>query len=744
MSREHKTERTVGLAGATSVGIGAIVGGGIMLLSGVAFQNAGPSAVVAFALNGIIAVITAISFAEIASMFPESGGAYTFAKKVLSVRAAFAIGWILWFAYIVAGVLYALGFAAFLSETIAAAYRLFDSSPPNWIGHRRSLLLFATIPTIVYALSLLRSTGEGKPWAVYGKVVVFVVILLGAVWAFLTQPVSDSVSGLNNFFAGGATGLISAMGFTFIALQGFDLIAAIGGEVKDPQRNIPRAMLLSLGTALVIYLPLLLLIAMVGVEPGSSIQTLAMEHGETVFALAVQRFLGTAGYWLVLVAALLSTLSALQANLLAASRVAHTMATDRTLPPVLGAKTPQGTPSMAIYATTLTLVAILFMVPNLGAAGAAASLIFLISFALTHLTTYLARSRSPIKLPGTFRAPWFPVLPVVGGLACTTLAVFQAFAEPDAGGITVIWLGLGSILYMALFRTGAETVDASAEALDPTLARLRGKRPLVLVPIANPASANTMVGVANVLAPSIVARVLLLNVIEKSIDSDDPEGLEKKIFDAQNVVHKALTTSFAGGHQPSALVTTATGRWSEIERVADAYACQSLLLGFSAQEDVDTNATQMEGLLNRVDCDVAILRSEPGWLLETTERILVPIGGRGEVHNLRAHFLTSICRAKNRQITFLNVTKPSTTDQEIASTKHTISLLAEVKVPGGAEIKVIRAEDPLEALLEESEKCDLLVLGLRSAGWRRRVFGDFVLNVAKRAKCSTVMLSRGR
>ncbi|PLX82256.1 MAG: hypothetical protein C0617_14085 [Desulfuromonas sp.] len=86
MTTNSKDLRTIGLMGATGVGIGAIVGGGILALAGVAFATAGPAAIVAFALNGVIALLTALSFAEMAKAFPESGGTYTFAKKVLSVR----------------------------------------------------------------------------------------------------------------------------------------------------------------------------------------------------------------------------------------------------------------------------------------------------------------------------------------------------------------------------------------------------------------------------------------------------------------------------------------------------------------------------------------------------------------------------------------------------------------------------------------------------------------------------------
>ena len=122
------------------------------------------------------------------------------------------------------------------------------------------------------------------------------------------------------------------MGYTFISLQGFDLIAAIAGEVKNPEKNVPRAMMLSLGIALAIYLPLLFVIATAGILPGQNIAQMSRGNPETIMADAVQNYLGPVGYWLIMVAAILAMLSALRANLLAASRIALTMARDRALP----------------------------------------------------------------------------------------------------------------------------------------------------------------------------------------------------------------------------------------------------------------------------------------------------------------------------------------------------------------------------------------------------------------------------
>ena len=109
-------ERHLGLFGATSLGVGAIVGGGILALAGIAFATTGPSAIIAFALNGVIAGLTIASFAQLAKRFPESGGTYNYAKKVLPIEVAFVGGWVVWFASIVVGVLYAIGFAVFLSD----------------------------------------------------------------------------------------------------------------------------------------------------------------------------------------------------------------------------------------------------------------------------------------------------------------------------------------------------------------------------------------------------------------------------------------------------------------------------------------------------------------------------------------------------------------------------------------------------------------------------------------------------
>ena len=295
----------------------------------------------------------------------------------------------------------------------------------------------AVAATAAYMLTLIFRSGGGGSWANVGKLIVFGVLIGCGLWALRQRSPAEVQQSMQPFLADGLPGLLQAMGFSFIALQGFDLIAAVGGEVRQPERTIPRAMLISLGIAIVIYLPLLFVIATVG-NDGESITELSRRHGETIVAVAAENYLGRFGYWLVIVAAILSMLSALQANLFAASRVAVSMARDRTLPRRIGRISRRTkSPLTAIVLTAFLVCGILVVVPNVAAAGAAASLIFLITFALAHWIAILVRQRSRDRLP-PFRVPLFPLVPVVGGTACLALAAYQGVAVPEAGKITLV------------------------------------------------------------------------------------------------------------------------------------------------------------------------------------------------------------------------------------------------------------------------------------------------------------------
>ncbi|MBM64684.1 MAG: amino acid transporter [Myxococcales bacterium] len=734
-------QRNLGLIGASRVGIGAIVGGGIFVLAGVAFSAAGPAAIGAFALNGLIATLTLLSFAEMATAFPESGGAYTFGKRVLSIRLAFAIGWILWLAYIVGAVLYALGFASYAVLLLKTLPIWAADAPPAWLSHRALSLGLATLATCGYAFALIRKSAGGGAVETWGKVLVFIVLVIAGLVALARTPTQEVVASLQPPLPSGVSGLLMAMGFTFIAVQGFDLIATVGGEVKDPRRTIPRAMMISLGVAMAVYLPLLFIVATVGVPAGESIESLSRAHPETMIALAAKNYMGPTGYWLVVISAIFATLSALHACLMAASRIALAMAQDRTLPYQLGKLHPErGTPTASLYATTGAALVMLFAVPDVSSAGAAASLIFLVSFAIAHVTAILARRRGGSSEPG-FRTPLFPLVPVVGGLACTALALFQVIVVPAAGIVTVAGLGVGALLYFTQLSTRAEVVDARIEARDPDLVRLRGRNPLVLVPVVNPANAPGLVGMANALVVPNVGRVLILSVVDRpaEVKQGDQEAVAQA---ASAVVGQALSSSIASGMMPEFLLTMASDPLDEIGRVAASHRCESLLLGLNPRTTTE-NLKPFERLFSAVDCDVSVLAAPPGWRLDSVHSVLVPIGGRGEHDKLRARLLGSLSRLLDLKITFLRILPTEADSDDVTQAERELKYLADDKAPGIGSCEVILSDDVTTSIEERARDSDLLILGLQRPARRRRLFSSVSLRLAQASGGATIMIGRG-
>lgn len=731
-------QRHIGIFGATGVGVGAIVGGGILALAGVAFATTGPSAIIAFSINGIIALVTALSFAEMASKFPESGGTYTFARKVLSVEAAFTVGWVVWFASIVAAVLYALGFASF-ALIFAVEVSSILGWDTQWANTAGLPSLIAIITTAGLSLMLMLKTGGGGDWLNVAKVSVFAILIVGGLWAVSRQPTADSTAAVQPFFISGISGLVQAMGYSFIALQGFDLIAAVGGEIKNPARTIPRAMIASLLIALGIYVPLLFVIATVG-SPDQPIGEVAAADPEAIVAIAARNFLGTPGYWLVIVAALLSMFTALQANLFAASRIGLAMARDHTLPTPMSRVNPKrGTPVVAVMVTMGLAAALILALPDVGAAGAASSLIFLITFAIAHFLAILVRQRS-LDAPPPFRSPLYPAVPVIGGIACLGLAIFQGIAVPTAGAITTVWLGIGGVLFLTLFARNARLKDVSSIAANPELVRLRGSTPLVLVPIANPSNAEAMIALADTLVPRGVGRVLLQTIVVPPPQWQPGEDAQP-ILRSQAVLSELITQSTQLGVQAETLTTVSAEPMEEIARVARLHRCESVLLGLSEITE-DATDTPIEGLLGRLDMDVVVLRAPKGWHLVKRQRILIPVAGRGGHDHLLIRLLGSLARRQQCEIRFVRVIPTNAPEPERRKAARELKHLAGINFSGACQCDVIASDEPIKSIVEASKDAGLMILGVQRIGPRKKLFGSFTRQVAKQSGCPLVVISR--
>ncbi len=725
-------ERHIGLFSATGIGVGAIVGGGILALSGTAFAATGPSAIVAFLINGLIAFITVLSFAELSTAFPQSGGTYLFAKRVLSVGAAFNVGWIVWFASIVAAGLYALGFSSFLLGSLGALWL----PAQEWAaqGVIQSAVAIGTV--LLSGLYLCRFNSAGGDWINILKVLVFTILILGGfvIWAKDRPPLTTQFTPFMPF---GGLGLVQAMGFTFIAMQGFDLIAAVAGEVKEPRRVLPRAMAYSLGIALLVYIPLLLVVIAVGVPSGMSISEIAQANPDTVIAIAAGEYLGQAGFWLVMASGVLSMLSAMLANLFAASRIGQSMAQDRTLPWFMERVSKRyGTPFLAVLVTTVLVALVLVFVPDVSSAGAASSLIFLVSFGLTHFICYLARRRRPNH--DGFRIPLFPYLPLLGLTLCFALAVFQGFNVPSAGLIAGAWLVGGFFVYTYVLGDRARILDASSETSDPELLELRGRSPLALVPIGNPASAKTLALLASCLSPA-AGRVLLLNIVRPPTTTMSLGGLP----DLGQILERSLMASVNSTVPVECLATFSSEPLKEIERVAKAHQCALTLMGMWDVSD-DATHQRLEKLLESLPGNVAVLRSPPNWEPLSARHILVPLGGRG-VHNaLRARLLTALAQRipDTVRVTYLIVVPESASEKERKNLQRTWRRLITDESRAESSIEIQSGNDPAAVIPKAASDADLVILGLGRRGGDQPIFGRLINEVLIKTETPVLVIGQ--
>jgi len=285
-SSSESLSRDMSLFDITMIGVGAMIGAGIFVLTGKASGVAGPALILAFSLNGIVALLTAMVYAELGSAIPEAGGGYLWIKEGLPGSNAFLAGWMSWFAHAVAGALYALGFGAFISEILQMVMPVFMEQLTHFLGSFTFLVTWTGLEAtgvemvnkcfglgvaLLFGYINFRGASEtglaGNIVTVLKVIVIGIFVLFGlkfmfgadVVYAFGVAEPSQGNMGttqLRPFITEetGWIGILSAMGFTFIAFEGYEIIVQAGEEVENPRENIPKAVFWSLTVVIPIYL----------------------------------------------------------------------------------------------------------------------------------------------------------------------------------------------------------------------------------------------------------------------------------------------------------------------------------------------------------------------------------------------------------------------------------------------------------------------------------------------------------
>ena len=435
----RRLRRRLGPWDLTALGIGCIIGVGIFVLPGVqAAKNAGPGIVLSFAIAASACACAALCYAELAAMIPVAGSAYTYGYATLGELPAWIIGWDLILEYMVAAVLVATGWSAylvnFLRLTGVDVPQAVAASP--WDAKPGVFNLPAVLIIAVLTIVLVRGIRESS------RVNLAIVVFKLAVIAFFIVLAAGHVKPANwhPFLPFGVAGVLRAAAIVFLAYVGFDAVSTAAEEAVNPQRDMPIGILGSLAVATILYVVV------------AAIMTGIVPYTELGVADPVAHVLNRLNLpWasvVVSIGAMAGITSVLLVLLLGQPRILFAMSRDGLLPPFLAKVHPRfGTPHVTTIATGVIVATAAAFTP-IDVSSELCSIGTLFAFIIVCAGVIVLRYLRP-ELHRPFRAPLFPVLPAAGIVAC---AVLMANLPGTAWERFVIWLAIGLVLYFAYGR----------------------------------------------------------------------------------------------------------------------------------------------------------------------------------------------------------------------------------------------------------------------------------------------------
>ncbi|UYZ64536.1 amino acid permease [Hymenobacter weizhouensis] len=444
-------QRTLNGFNLIAIGIGVIIGAGLFSLTGLAAaNNAGPAVTLSFMVAAVGCAFSALCYAEFAAMVPVAGSAYTYAYATMGELFAWIIGWDLILEYSVGAAAVAISWSQYLVKFLSKydvylppqlvmspfeTAALADGSTVRGLLNVPAMLIVAAITLVV-----VRGT-RGSAWfnalVVTLKVsVVLVFIALG--WQYIDpanyQPYIPQNTGVFGEF--GWSGILRGAGVVFFVFIGFDIVATMAQETKNPQRNMPIGIIGSLLICTVLF------VLFGHVLTGLAHYTEFKDSAAPV-AIAIEK---TPYAWLasaVILAIIIGYTSVILVDLLGQTRVFFAMAKDGLLPPVFARVHERfHTPLQSGLLLGLFIALFAGFVP-IAVVGEMTSIGTLLAFVMVCLGVLIMRKKEP-DAPRGFRTPWVPVVPVLGILTCLLM---MASLPLDTWIRLAVWLALGLAIY---------------------------------------------------------------------------------------------------------------------------------------------------------------------------------------------------------------------------------------------------------------------------------------------------------
>ncbi|MDX1591837.1 MAG: APC family permease [Balneolaceae bacterium] len=410
-SQSGKLERRLGFGAALSLGVGTMVGAGIFVFPGIAAGYAGPAAMLSFALGGCIALMVAASTAELATAMPESGGGYYFISRTFGPILGTVVGIAQWLGLIFASAFYLIGFGEYANDLLME-FGVSLGDP---------VVILALVTAVI--LTMVNISGTETAGDLQNQIVLALSGLLGLLLGYgvlkATGIIGDS-SLPQRFTPEGIFPIFTTTALIFTSYLGFVQIATVAGEIREPYKNLPRALMGS-----VIVVTLLYVLALFVATSTLPVERLG-ELGETAMIQVAESLIGRLGAMIVLGAGLLATLSSANASILSSSRAIFALSKDSMIPSAISKVNQKfGTPHLALLSVGVP-IALLTLIQSLETLAEVASLFHLIIYGLICISLIVLRKKEPIWYAPTYRVPYGLAVAITGVILCFGLIGFMS------------------------------------------------------------------------------------------------------------------------------------------------------------------------------------------------------------------------------------------------------------------------------------------------------------------------------
>ncbi|MEP7216219.1 MAG: APC family permease [Anaerolineaceae bacterium] len=408
--------RTLGFWQLTAGGVGIIIGAGIYVLLGAATAKAGPPVWAAFLLAAVLCALTALSYAELASMFPSAAAEYEFTRHAFPEWLAFLVGWVMIAGLVVAAAAVSLGFARYLGQFVD-------------LGQRGPALGLIVVVSLIAVIGIKQSS-----WVILA----LSTIQVGGLLAIIA--IGAGHLGEHQLTAGVSSGgVLGAAALVFFAFIGFDEVITLSEETRNPTKTVPKALLAALAISTALYV-------LVAIAAVSVLGAQALSESERPLADVMAEVAGGGAGNVVAVIALISTTNTTLLALTAASRLVYGMASSSALPFVLAAVNRRtGTPIRAILVATMVSAGFVFVGKLTLVASITDFAVYLVFLAVNG-TVIVLRWREPerarpFRVPGP--AKRVPLLAILG-IASVALMITRLELDAILLGLVMCALGLGA------------------------------------------------------------------------------------------------------------------------------------------------------------------------------------------------------------------------------------------------------------------------------------------------------------